>query len=570
MHKKTISVYRPSRWWIASFIVLATLFFILPVSCAGENPLLTSGGDSNAGGGSNADGGVRNIADADGDGIADSLDVDDDNNGLIEIHNLDMFNNIRYNLAGTSYDDEAADSGSGNPGDTTGGPRSATAVCPVDSDNDGVHLCGYELAEDLDFAHVGSYVLGSANWTNKTWQPVNEESPGSGSLVVASGFAMNAGFPGIGPATGDSDGFTAIFDGKGHSISNFYSRNTANSNNRNLGLFTVNSGGAIRNLVVHANLYGGMLLDRVGALVAYNNGGSIIAGFVSGSVDGGVGDYDSVGGLVGLNNSGTIIASSAIGSVNGGDGIRGRVGGLVGTNSEGTITASYATGDVDGEAGNFDFVGGLVGYNNSGTITASYATGNAAGGEGGDSVGGLVGEHNDGTIIASYATGSADGEDNNDSVGGLVGVNLASTITASYATGSADGGTGNDSVGGLVGFHAPNSTITESYSFGTALVEIAGNAGTARPGGITSASALTAANAGTSPWWNAASSTGAGAWNFGMASENPALVYSDYDGAGTDYPSCSDIEELVVTFSGITTGLTCGSTLVGGNSAQGR
>ena len=41
--------------------------------------------------------------DSDGDGIVDSLDVDDDNDRLIEINNLEDLHNIRYNLAGTSY-----------------------------------------------------------------------------------------------------------------------------------------------------------------------------------------------------------------------------------------------------------------------------------------------------------------------------------------------------------------------------------------------------------------------------------------------------------------------------------
>ena len=74
----------------------------------------------------------------------------------------------------------------------------------------------------------------------------------------------------------------------------------------------------------------------------------------------------------------------------------------------------------------------------------------------------------------------------------------------------------------------------------------------------------TTADAGTSPWWNAASSTGAGAWDFGMATENPALVYSDYDGAGTTYASCvTDNGGFPDTIPDTTTMLTCGTTLVG-------
>ena len=51
-------------------------------------------------------------------------DVDDDNDGLIEIHNLDMFNHIQYSLAGTSYKTgaDAAD-------DQDGAPTATTANC---------------------------------------------------------------------------------------------------------------------------------------------------------------------------------------------------------------------------------------------------------------------------------------------------------------------------------------------------------------------------------------------------------------------------------------------------------
>ena len=72
-------------------------------------------------------------------------------------------------------------------------------------------------------------------------------------------------------------------------------------------------------------------------------------------------------------------------------------------------------------------------------------------------------------------------------------------------------------------------------------------------------------------WWNPASDMAAGAWNFGGTTENPALVYSDYDGPlGTDYPSCSEADGLFLTIPGTTTQIVCGETLIGGDSAQGR
>ena len=498
--------------WITSFIVLAALFFVLPASCDDPN---TNGGSTNGGGGVTAD-------DIDGDGVMNSADVDDDNDRLIEIRNLDMFDNIRNNLAGTGYDD-----GSGSPPDDMG--------CPVAGCN------GYELMTNLDFAEESSYASGSENWTNKTWRPVD-----STSTVVAPNDAVNAGFPGIGADSGDDGGFNAIFEGNGKTISNFYSRNAGY-----IGLFrSTDSTAQIRSL-----------------------------GVTNGNVYGGAGDDDNVGVLAGLNR-GTIIASSASGSADGGAGTFDVVGGLVGQN-EGTIIASYATGSADGGDGNNNLVGGLVGRNNGG-ITASYATGSADGGvRGSDNVGGLVGWNETGsTIIASYATGSADGGAGTfDNVGGLVGWNsTGATITASYASGSADGGAdGFDNVGGLVGRN--NEGITASYGFGTVTnEENAGSAGSTLPTiagvAITSATQLgdmetaTTGDAGTSAslfWWNEASSTGAGAWDFGTATENPALVYSDYDGpSGNTYPSCSDAEGLFLTIPGTTTQIVCGTTLIGG------
>ena len=295
-------------------------------------------------------------------------DIDSDNDRLIEIRNLDMFNNIRNNLAGTTYDDEAADIGTGDAG--------VDAGCPAAGCN------GYELMADLDFAE--SLKLCLRDVVNTTWCPVT---------LTCIGSTTEAGFPGIGPG-----GFTGIFEGNGNSISNFYSRNTADTANANIGLFA-NNGGTIRNIaVVDANVFGGIRADRIGGLVGLNSG-SIIAGSVlstgtgTSSADGGDGS-DFVGGLVGN--------AAAAGSI---------------------ITASYATSDADGGVGAADRVGGLVGNAAAGsTIIASYATGSANGGDGGaDRVGSLAG-NNAGSITASYAIGDADGGGgDNDRVGGLVG-----------------------------------------------------------------------------------------------------------------------------------------------------
>ena len=318
--------------------------------------------------------------------------------------------------------------------------------------------------------------------------------------------------------------------------------------------------------------------DAVGGLVGRQDGGSIMASYASGTADGGAGAEDGVGGLVGQQFNGLIWKSFATGAIDGGEGEGGddRVGGLVGEQHGGVITASYATGTVDGggdksknRVGGSNRVGGLVGWQRGGSITASYATGVVGGGDGrSDQVGGLVG-HLSGRsqITASYATGAVDGGDGSrDRVGGLVGLQdshhifsswrVPSLVTASYATGPVTGGNGDsDYVGGLVGLHRgglimasyatgtadggggdedlvdrlvgrhdddDGSLITESYGFG--------HDGSTKPGGVSLAAQLTAANAGSA--WNDAGNHTLGAWEFSIDGYIPVLKYADYDGDG--------------------------------------
>ena len=470
--------------------------------------------------------------------------VDHDGDGLIEIDSLTMLHNMRYNLAGTSYKESASAPG-------------AAYGCPA------VRCRGYELTRNLDF---------DVNGDGSTWSDNAED-----------GFTLDMGdheadyFPvdadGAGgwlPIGNGTSPFVAVFDGKGHTISNLAIRR----NQSYIGLFGA-TGGGIRNLGLvdnladytgssNGNIYIGGLVglqdtgssitasyatgdadggdgnnDRIGGLVGRSKG-SITASYATGDADGGDGNDDAVGGLVGLQGTGSsITASYATGDADGGDGNTDRVGGLVGWQGTGSsITASYATGDADGGVGNNDRIGGLVGQS-EGSITASYATGDADGGDGNDdAVGGLVGlQDNGGSITASYATGDADGGGgSSDRAGGLVGVQEGGSITASYATGDADGGDGNnDRVGGLVGLS--QGSITASYGFGGTIGgEAVGSDGSTKPQGVSTAAQLTEANAGSA--WNSAANNTLGAWDFGTNEQIPALNYADYDGTGNTF-DCS-------------------------------
>ena len=217
------------------------------------------------------------------------LDVDDDDDGLMEVRDLDMFNHIQYSLAGTSYK-----MGADAEANIRGAPASQTDNCKTATN--GVYLCGYELMGDLDFAQDSSYAAGSTK--KNDWQP--NESDIS--------MATNEGF--VGP-----NNFAGIFEGNGNSISNLYSRGSGHR-----GLFrSITSAASIRNLgVANANLYGSAVNQNLGALAGLNSG-SISAGFATGGTVNGGDGIDSVGGLVGY-NSGSIGASYATGAINGGAG----------------------------------------------------------------------------------------------------------------------------------------------------------------------------------------------------------------------------------------------------------
>ena len=499
--------------------------------------------------------------DADYDGVADFEDVDDDNDGLIEIHNLDMLHNINYNLDGTSYDDEQ-DDGPGNEGETAGAPTTATADCATESD--GVYLCGYELVRSLDFDIIFDYI---GEVVNTSWLP--------NAIIIDD--ATNRGWPGIGADNSndnidDSNAFNAIFDGNGYTISNVYQRG---STGNIIGLFNATGGKShIRSLgVLSTALYGSNSSDIIGSIVGHNRG-TITGSYATGAING-ARSNDIIGGLVGHHNAGDIIASNASVIINGGHEAD-FVGGLVGYIGQGRIISGYATGTVTGGPGG-DFVGGLVGRigHNASGIIASYATGNISGGDdSNDRVGGLVGE-NGGYIVASYATGTVRGEGSAstaggaDYVGGLVGY-TEGIIIASYADGIVSGDDGDDRIGGLAGEQSGTSTnIISSYGFGTVLNDTgdtvfheprpAGFSATAKTLQIADSNIIST-YAGSA--WNSSYVDTLNAWIFGGTLETPQLRYADYDGSSGARYNC-DIFPAVLRNR---TPLICDTTLLPGQA----
>ncbi len=193
--------------------------------------------------------------------------------------------------------------------------------------------------------------------------------------------------------------FTGVFDGNGHTISNFSYTST---DTNYVGLFGYVEGAEIKDLGLIAPDVDAAGGEYVGSLVV-SNGGTIINCYVEG---GSVSGRNYVGGLVGR-NYGTITNCYAQGGSVMGSGSG--VGGLVGWNT-GTITDCYATVSILVNTN----VGGLVG-SNSGRITKCYSAGSISGMT---YVGGLVGTNSYGTIANCYSKSNVVGIEN---VGGLVG-----------------------------------------------------------------------------------------------------------------------------------------------------
>jgi hypothetical protein len=228
--------------------------------------------------------------------------------------------------------------------------------------------------------------------------------------------------------------FTGIFDGNGHTISNF----TYDSNDRGFtGLFGfVNSSGTgipeIKDLgLIDVNIEAGTGI-HVGSLVGYSSFAIISGCCVNG---GSVSGNRHVGGLVGTMGY-ELIPPAPIPPV-----IR--------------VTNCYAIVDVTGDG---DSIGGLIGRNYYIGISDCYAAGNTV--SSGNDVGGLVGYNCRGIVINCYSAGSVEGENN---VGGLVGFGSVK-ITNCYSTGSI---VGDAHVGGLVGWNECNhgycGIINNSY-----------------------------------------------------------------------------------------------------------
>ena len=283
--------------------------------------------------------------------VCDDDDIDQDNDGLIEVCYLEDLNAVRYALDGSGLQ-------------TTSGATKTTKGCKSGGCD------GYELVRDLDFQSDDSYRNSTMN--KETW------TTGAGWPPIGTYALLN-------PA--QQNPFSGIFDGNGHTVSNLkiehsffiglFSAVTGQINS--LGLLNVNIVGAS-----HVGSLAGVLDERGAIKNCYSNGGVIRA-------------ITNLGGLVGLifdtrvtvNNS---YSASHIQVVAGGS----TIGGLVGDN-RGKVHNSYSTAPI---ASRTQDVGGLVGNLPSGLIMNSYSIGPVTGNL---NVGGLIGKAvGSATVAYSY------------------------------------------------------------------------------------------------------------------------------------------------------------------------
>ena len=218
--------------------------------------------------------------------------------------------------------------------------------------NDVGGLVGYNNG-----GHVtNSYDTGSVNGNNYVGGLVGESFGGSVTNSFATGNVTGTTNY-VGGLVGRSDSTTSV-------ISNSYATGSVNGSTYVGGLVGENNASCtVTNSYATGNV---VALSGVGGL-AGENLGTVSYSYAQGNVtSSGMNNY--VGGLVGYNNSGTIISSYATGTVAGAQVTY--IGGLAGESS-GSISNSYSTGSVSSTYGS---VGSLVGLN-GGSITNVYALG---------------------------------------------------------------------------------------------------------------------------------------------------------------------------------------------------
>ena len=352
--------------------------------------------------------------DDDGDNSLDTVDVDADGDGLIEIHNATQLDQVRQDLAGTSFN-----------GDDTGcGGLNSITTCS-----------GYELAAPIDLSAFDN------------WQPLGD--------------CANTECTNRTP-------FTGTFNGNGHIISGL-TINSTGSSRFAIALFGVIEGADLRNIHLRNAGVNVNHTARTAMLVGHIIGTSTLS---NSSAQGLVISTTSsdVGGLVGSTiNNNAISSSYVFDSIVSGEGI---VGGLVGDFQNSDVSSSYVS---NASVRGADNVGGLVGDFQNSDVSSSYVSNTAV--RGGVRVGGLIGSvliSANSKVISSYVLATS--VNGSTSVGGLVGGSSyfgspAFTIDSTYVA-QVELHSTSSNIGGLVG--ESNSQLETPVSYWQGMIFING------------------------------------------------------------------------------------------------
>lgn len=345
-------------------------------------------------------------------------------------------------------------------------------------------------------------------------------------------------FASIGGAYGT---FSGLFDGLGHTLSNF----TVSNAGSNVGLFSASSG-VIRNVALdRVTIQQARANDAntsIGALVGYNSGVITNVSVKDGLVTGSSYRSNVVGGLVGTNNGGTVDRSVFSGMVRSGSYTH-SIGGLVGVNTADAarILNSQSHGIVESglQQSYQGGMGGLVGVNRRGEIRDSASTANVTSRSENVNVGGLVGTDLNGTFENVTSTGNVSaGSFSN--VGGLIGRATGTAITNAQSRGKVTSGSGSNT-GGLIGF-GTDITVAESLSSGNVISQRVGNTGGLI--GVNSGGIIT--ESGASGAVDSTDGTNTGGL-VGLNSDGGLLISVQASGAVTDWGTAVNIGGLVGT-----------------------
>ena len=300
-------------------------------------------------------------------------DIDQDDDGLIEICYLEDLNAIRYQPDGTGYKANAR-------------ADKITTGCRLVNNRETCN--GYELARNLSFRENSSYrkIENKSIWTQDTgWQPIGTESAPfkarfSGNMFTISDLVINS--------ETNAGLFGKLLDAR---IENIGLLNVDVNGKGSVGTLAAR---AIQSRIIASYSIGkvyGALLD---SSISYRNENEEFISIKSAYV----------GGLVGYSLNSIIINSYTNASVVADEtsqNFQSRVGGLIGDNVDSRIYNSYAISDVISSR----FGGGLVGIHEgeNAQIVNCYAAGNISATQ---RAGGLVGSVSSGARITnSYSIG---------------------------------------------------------------------------------------------------------------------------------------------------------------------